>query len=57
MPMRFSETWADKFADKLPALMWPKIRIAYYIYSAGFLALTSAGLFILLRRGGLHGLG
>jgi hypothetical protein len=57
MPMRFSDTWTDKFADTLPAWIWPKARIVYYIYSAGFLALTCFGLFVLLRRGGLHRLG
>ncbi len=48
MPVRFSETWGDKFADKFPAWLWPKVRIAYYIYSLGFLALTSLGLVIVL---------
>jgi len=50
MPMRFSETWGDKFADKLPEWLWPKVRIAYYIYSVGFLALITAGLVILFAR-------
>jgi hypothetical protein len=54
MPMRFDDTWADKFADKLPALIWPKVRIVYYIFSIGYLILTCWGLFLLMRRGGVH---
>ncbi len=50
MPIRFSETWGDKFADKLPAWLWPKVRIAYYIFSIGFLALTTAGLVMIIFR-------
>jgi hypothetical protein len=53
MPVRFNETWKDIFADQWPAKMWPKIRIAYYIYSAGFLFLFTLGLTMVLfeRRG------
>jgi hypothetical protein len=51
MPIRLSETWGDKFVDKLPVWLWPKVRIAYYIFSVGFLALTTVGLaMIALRR-------
>jgi len=48
MPVRFNETWGDKFVDKFPAWLWPKVRIAYYIYSLGFLALATLGLTITL---------
>lgn len=44
MPMRLSETWGDKFADKLPQWLWPKVRIPYYVFSVGFLALSLLGL-------------
>jgi len=44
LPPRLSETWGDKFADKFPEWLWPKIRIAYYVFSAGFLMVTAAGL-------------
>jgi hypothetical protein len=54
MPIRLSETWGDKFVDKLPPWLWPKVRIAYYIFSAGFLALTSMALVILF--GQRHGM-
>ena len=49
MPPRFGETWSDKFADKLPPWLWPKVRILYYIYSVCLLLL---GLFGLAQRFG-----
>src|ERR1700722_17974966 len=30
MPMRFNETFGDKFVDQLPRIVWPKVRIVYY---------------------------
>lgn len=50
MPMRFGETWGDKFADTLPRWLWPKIRIVYYIFSAAFLLLTIVGFAVLATR-------
>ena len=47
MPVRFSETWGDKFADKWPMWIWPKIRIVYYIYSIFYLGLSTLGLAII----------
>jgi hypothetical protein len=47
---RWSETWTDKFADKLPTLLWPKVRILYYILSACYLILSVIGLSILIHR-------
>jgi hypothetical protein len=44
LPPRFNETLADKLADQLPPWLWPKVRIAYYIYSGGFLLLVILGL-------------
>jgi len=44
MPMRFGETWGDKFADKLPPWLWPKVRIPYYIFSVCLLLLGLFGL-------------
>jgi hypothetical protein len=44
LPPRFNETWSDKFADQLPAMLWPKARIAYYIFGACVLTLVSIGL-------------
>jgi hypothetical protein len=51
LPPRLSDTWSDKFVDKLPEWIWPKVRIPYYIYSAGVLILTAVGLaFMMLHR-------
>jgi hypothetical protein len=47
MPSRFNETWGDKFSDKLPPWLWPKLRIPYYIFSVCLLLL---GLFGLAQR-------
>lgn len=44
LPPRFSESWSDKFADQLPTRLWPKIRTAYYVFSACLLALIAVGL-------------
>lgn len=52
LPPRFGETWGDKFADKLPMWLWPKVRVLYYIFSAFFFLLVVVGLTIkILRRG------
>jgi hypothetical protein len=50
MPIRFDETWVDKFVDKLPTWLWPKLRIPYYIFSVGYLALVTLGLIVLYLR-------
>ena len=47
MPMRFDETWGDKFADKLPTWLWPKIRYGYYAFAVLFLLLTMTGLIMM----------
>jgi hypothetical protein len=52
LPPRMGDTFFDKFADKWPAFIWPKVKIIYYIYSFGFLVLTVAGLIIIMLRGG-----
>ena len=44
LPPRLAETWTDKFADRLPLWLWPKVRIFYYIFSAGVLVLTTVAL-------------
>jgi hypothetical protein len=54
MPIRLNETWGDKFADKWPTWLWPKIQIVFYIYSAGFLLLMLLGFTVIaLRRLGI----
>jgi hypothetical protein len=44
LPPRLSETWSDKFADQLPASLWPKLRIPYYVLSGIFLLMVVIGL-------------
>jgi hypothetical protein len=44
LPPRLNETFTDKLADQLPQWLWPKVRIAYYIFSVGFLLLVMVGL-------------
>jgi hypothetical protein len=50
LPPRFGETLFDKFADQWPAFIWPKIKVLYYIFSFGFLALTVAGMIVIALR-------
>jgi hypothetical protein len=50
LPPRLSETLADKFADRLPMWLWPKVRIPYYIFSGGFLILMWVGLIAMALR-------
>jgi hypothetical protein len=44
LPPRIGETFADKFSDQWPAFIWPKVKVLYYIFSVGCLAITVAGL-------------
>ena len=44
LPPRFGETLGEKFADKLPQILWPKLRIFYFIFALGYLVLTVIGL-------------
>ena len=46
LPPRLNETLGDKLADQFPKWLWPKLRILYYIFSFGMLALVVAGLII-----------
>ena len=50
LPPRLSETWGDKFVDKLPMLLWPKVRVLYYVLSACLLALSAVGLIAIALR-------
>jgi hypothetical protein len=47
---RFDESLWDKFADKLPAWLWPKVRYVYYVLSVCYLTLVAIGLTVLIRR-------
>ena len=50
LPPRFRETFSDKLADQWPAFIWPKVKVLYYIFSFGYLALTVAGLIVTILR-------
>ena len=50
LPPRFGETFSDKLCDKWPAFIWPKVKIIYYIFSFGFLAMLVAGLIVFVLR-------
>ncbi len=50
MPDRLNETWSDKFVDRLPITIWPKVRVLYYVLSASLLALTVVGLTMTILR-------
>jgi hypothetical protein len=51
LPPRIGETFADKFSDQWPAFIWPKVKVLYYIFSVGCLAITVAGLIVMMLRG------
>ncbi len=48
LPARLGETWSDNFADRLPQWLWPKVRVPYYILSAGMLVFAAVGLVIII---------
>ncbi len=50
LPPRFGETFSDKLVDQWPAFIWPKVKVLYYIFSFGWLALTAAGIIVTLLR-------
>lgn len=51
LPPRLGETMSDKFADRLPQWLWPKLRIPYYVLSIIFMILIFAGLILMQTRG------
>ncbi len=51
LPPRLGETFFDKLSDRWPAFIWPKVKVLYYIYSVGCLALIAAGLIVMVLRG------
>jgi hypothetical protein len=53
LPPRLAETWGDRFADRLPLWLWPKVRVAYYVFSGCLLLMVGAGLILkVLHRTG-----
>jgi hypothetical protein len=49
-PPRMSDTWGDKFSDRLPQLLWPNIRLFYQIYSVIILAFGIIGAITILQH-------
>ena len=50
LPPRLGDTWSDKFADQVPAKIWPKLRIPYYIFAPWMLVLNLAGMVFMIIR-------
>ena len=50
MPLRLHDTLSDKFANKWPSWLWPKMRVVYYIFSVGLLLLFVLGLVTMFLR-------
>ena len=50
LPPRLAATWGDKFADRFPMWLWPKIRIFYYVYAVCYLVLVDIGLAVMFAR-------
>lgn len=44
LPPRLGDTWSDKLADQIPAKIWPKLRIPYYVFAPWVLLLSFAGI-------------
>jgi hypothetical protein len=50
LPPRLNETWSDKLSDKVPTWLWPKVRILYYVFSAGYLIFVTRAVVVMLDR-------
>jgi hypothetical protein len=50
LPQRLGETLSDKVSDKWPAFIWPKVKVLYYIFAFGYLALAVAGIVVMMIR-------
>jgi hypothetical protein len=50
LPPRLDETWSDKLADQFPMWLWPKVRIAYYVFSAACLLFVTTVWAMMLAR-------
>jgi hypothetical protein len=49
-PTRFNETLADKYVDRMPRLLWPKVHIPFLIVGASMLLLSLLGVAFVLAR-------
>jgi len=46
LPPRMAETLGDRFVDRLPQWLWPKVRIPYYIFAVVLLVAMVVGLML-----------
>jgi hypothetical protein len=49
-PPRLAATWSDKFADRVPMWLWPRVRYPYYVLSVLLLLLQILGLAMMVRN-------
>jgi hypothetical protein len=50
LPPRLNQTWGDKFSDQFPSWLWPKVRVAYYVFSVCVVVLFTIGITMMIRR-------
>ena len=55
LPPRTSESWSDRFVDQWPMRLWPRLKIAYYIFGTGYLTLTILGVLAMALAAGRRG--
>jgi hypothetical protein len=49
-PDRLTDTWRDQLVDQLPARIWPKSKILFFIISAVYIVLAALGTAALVRH-------
>ncbi|HEY4359129.1 MAG TPA: hypothetical protein VGN16_25505 [Acidobacteriaceae bacterium] len=50
-PDRMSETLGDKMADRMPAAVWPKLSMVFYVLGGVYLLLSVFGMLLLAMHG------
>ncbi len=55
MPERRDETFADKLVDKMPAAVWPKAKVPFFVIAGLYMLLTILGGVMLASGLGLRG--
>lgn len=51
-PERMQETWRDRLVDQLPARVWPKTRVLFFVVAGVYLFLLFFGSIVLARHSG-----
>jgi hypothetical protein len=51
-PDRLKETLRDKLVDQLPARIWPKSKVVFFVISAVYIVLAALGTAVSMRHGG-----